>query len=640
MIQQLSAQLKALEKELETLQKEKELTNQIISNLVDGFCIVDIEAKLLEVNEAMCKITGYSEEELVGQKPPYPYWPEEEYENIQNAFEQKVNDESDNFDLIFKRKNGERFPALVNTVALKDKKGNITHFFATIKDVSNERKADSDLKESEERYRALFERTSDGIYKTTPDGRFISANPALVKMLGYESEEELFNLDIRENLYFDKQERKLNSFQDIETYRVKKKDGTELWVEDQAHYTFDEHQNIIYCEGIIRDISERKKAEDELKKSERNLNEAQKLSKTGSWEFNVRTGALDWSDELYRIFELEGTAPEDLYMAFRDRVHKDDISTLDAKVERALNNDEGYVIEHRIYTRGEDIKYVFCKGEPVFDDSGQVLSLKGVTLDITEKKAQEHIIQKQIESLNKKNDELQFLIESNMQLENFAYIASHDLKSPVRTISSFSGLLKERAGDKLNDEEYRFLNFILKGAAEVQQLIEDLLSYSKIKNKGFDPEDLDVKVLLNSLVDTMSTDIKAHKAMIKIGEVPDRISGDRTKLWQLFQNLISNAIKFHHKDSFPQVEITGKTSDKEWVFAIKDNGIGIDPEFHNKVFVLFQQLNTKEHFEGTGLGLAICKKIVEQHKGRIWVESNPGDGSVFYFSIPENSKLQ
>lgn len=768
---ELQLKLQELELQYDLLRQEKALQDQIISNLADGFFIIDAEARMLVVNETLCAITGYKKEELIGKIPPYPYWPPEEYETIGAAVQKKYGKEESHFELTFKRKNGERFPAIIETFNLQDHSGKITHCFATIKDLSILEKAYKGLEESEQRYKTLFENTSDCIYKSTPEGKIISANPALVKLLGYESEEALKAVNVKEAVYFHPEERDEVVTSNLEVYRLKKKDGTEVWVEDQGYFTCDENNNIIFHEGILRDITERKKSEDELrqselkfrtnnellqsildspkgiiifsldneycykaftishketmkkiwgvdieigmnmlelisnpddrekaknhfdltlkgeqllfveeygdealfrtfwetryspiysldgnitgltvfvtditerkqdeerlKKSEKALNEAQKLSKIGSWEFFPGTGELIWSEELYRIFKLEGTPNEKLYEAFRSRVHRDDLKTLDKFLERAFLKGEGYVFEHRIQIPNEPLKYVFCKGEPVFNDQKELVAINGITLDITEKKAQEKMIMENMETLNKQNEELHRLIESNVRLENFAYIASHDLKSPVRTINSFTGLLKTRAGARLDEEEHKFLDFIANGANEIQNLIEDLLDYSKVKSKGFNPAPLDVNHLLKSLLATMSADIEAHNAVIKLADVfPAEIHGDRTKIWQVFQNLIINAMKFHKKGVPPEIIISGKTTEEEWQFSVQDNGIGIDAEFHEKIFVLFQQLNTKEQFKGTGLGLAICKKIIDQHNGRIWVESEPGQGAVFYFTLP------
>ncbi|KAA3621558.1 MAG: PAS domain S-box protein [Bacteroidetes bacterium] len=772
-VAELQKQLKDLEARHEQLQKEKALQDQIIYNISDGFFIIDQEGKMLVVNDALCVMTGFSREEMINLKPPYPYWPEEELENIGEAFRQKFNKEASSFKLIFKRKNEERFSAILETNDIEDADGKITHCFATIRDLSKLEKAFQKVEESRQKYEDLYERTSDCIYKTTPDGKVVRANPALVKMLGFESEEELKKVTITKDLYFDPNERQKILDEKLETYRLKRKDGSEVWVEDQGYFTKDENGKVIFHEGILRDITDRKRAEDELRKSElalrakndllqsildspkdififsldtdycykafstshqlsvkknkgvdieigmsimeinpdpsnwekvkvnidrtlqgeqlvfiekyshnnrfesywenryspiyaedgsitgltvfmmdvsarmldqqklskseKALKEAQKLSKTGSWEMDLRDGSLEWSEELYRIFELENIEKEQLYQAFQNRVYKEDAPLLNEKIKNLIEKGESYVIEHRIYTKGDDLKHVLCKGEPLFNEQEEVIGIRGVTLDITEKKAQEKLIEQNLETLNQQNNELHRLIESNVKLENFAYIASHDLRSPVRTMNSFTGLLKSRAGNKLDEEEMKFLDFIAKGARDIQGLIDDMLAYSKVKSKGFNATGLNVKDLLQNLLATLSADIRENNARVSILEVPDVIWGDRIKLWQVFQNLILNAMKFHTKGSSPVVTISGETTEQEWIFEIRDNGIGIDPEFHEKIFVLFRQLNTKDEFDGTGLGLAICKKIIEQHKGRIWVESEPDQGATFFFALPRVS---
>ncbi len=773
-VAELRSELEQLKAKYKALEKQVELQDQIIANYGDGFFIIDEEGKMLVVNEALCLITGYSREELINIKPPYPYWPPEEYETIGAAVKQKYGKKENKFNLTFRRKNEERFPAVIQTFNIEDAQGKITHCFATIKDLSTIENAYKSIRESKQKYEDLFERTSDAVYKSTPDGRVISANPALVKMLGFESEEALKKVQIKEELYFHPSEREAVLSENLEVYRLKKKDGTEIWVEDQGYFHYDENGKILLHQGILRDVTDRKRVEDNLKtsenklrsniellqsildspkgiiifsldtkycykaftnshketmkniwgvdieigenmldfisnkddrkkakanfdrtlkgeellfledygdetltrsfwenryspiyaqdgsitgltvfvtdvstrmrdqerleKSEKALRDAQKLSKTGSWEMELHSGELTWSEELYRIFELEKTEDEALYQAFLERIYKDDLPLVNEKIRQLIEKGESFVIEHRIYSSGDDLKYVLCKGEPILNEQNEIISIRGVMLDISEKIAREKIIQQNLQTLNEQNIELHRLVESNVRLENFAYIASHDLRSPVRTINSFTGLLKSRAGDKLDAEEHKFLEFIGSGAREIQGLIEDMLAYSKVKSKGFNPANLEVKYLLENLLTTLSADIHEFNATVIVKDVPSQVWGDRIKLWQVFQNLIMNAMKFHIKGSAPEVVVSGETREEEWIFQIRDNGIGIDPEFHEKIFGLFRQLNTKEAFEGTGLGLAICKKIIEQHKGRIWVASDPGKGATFYFSLPKPSE--
>lgn len=242
-------------------------------------------------------------------------------------------------------------------------------------------------------------------------------------------------------------------------------------------------------------------------------------------------------------------------------------------------------------------------------------------------------IETQLFELNKKNQELEKYIESNMQLENFAYIASHDLKAPIRTIISFSQLLKRNLKDKLDKDGEEFLEFIVSASKNMKDLIEDLLAYSKIDNQPIRQKSLSIENLLLAITSEIQTTIKEKKAIVKWDNIPTTINGDLIKLKQLFQNLITNAIKFQVPNSQAIVNISCEEQTDFWRFKVEDNGIGIKPQYFDRIFSLFQKIHAKGEYNGTGLGLAICKKVVEQHKGKIWLESTPNQGTTFYFTI-------
>jgi signal transduction histidine kinase len=221
------------------------------------------------------------------------------------------------------------------------------------------------------------------------------------------------------------------------------------------------------------------------------------------------------------------------------------------------------------------------------------------------------------------------LIRSNNELEQFAYVASHDLQEPLRMVTSYVQLLEDRYSDKLDEDAKEFIAFAVDGTNRMRNLIHSLLEYSRInQSRPFE------KIKLNNLLDSVLLDLKKqieqNNAIIKIDKLPN-IHGDAVLIAQLFQNLISNAIKFKNTRD-PEIHILGKKVNNEYLFTVKDNGIGIPSEYSNKIFVIFQRLHTKDKYPGTGIGLAICKKIVEQHGGKIWMESEVGHGSNFHFT--------
>lgn len=281
----------------------------------------------------------------------------------------------------------------------------------------------------------------------------------------------------------------------------------------------------------------------------------------------------------------------------------------------------------------EDGSGVDTEINAVTNFENNIYSYLALFRDITEEKRNQEKIKDQVKKLNSTNEDLQRYIESNLQLENFAYIASHDLKSPIRTIISFSQLLRENLKGQLKEEEKEYLNFIITGSKSMQRLIDDLLRYARVEFSEKELCEFSPKVLIDELLLNNKTEIDDKSAQIKIAKLPEKIFGDKTGMAQVFQNLILNGLKFTKKGHNPIIEIESSEDISHWIFSVKDHGIGIKEEYYERIFLIFKQLHNQEDYDGTGIGLSLCHKICQQHKGKIWVESEYGIGSTFYFSI-------
>jgi hypothetical protein len=229
------------------------------------------------------------------------------------------------------------------------------------------------------------------------------------------------------------------------------------------------------------------------------------------------------------------------------------------------------------------------------------------------------------------------LARSNAELQQFAYVASHDLQEPLRMIGSYTQLLGRRYGDKLDSDAREFMDFIVEGATRMKQLIEDLLAYSRVGTRGKELRPVQLQLALDRALVNLRAAIESSGAEITHDVLPE-VSGDDTQLTQLFQNLIGNAIKFRKENEAPRIHVGVQDSGDEWRFSVSDNGIGIEPQYFERIFMVFQRLHTREEYAGTGIGLAICKKVVDRHRGRIWVESAHGKGSTFVFTLPKTQK--
>jgi PAS domain S-box-containing protein len=274
-----------------------------------------------------------------------------------------------------------------------------------------------------------------------------------------------------------------------------------------------------------------------------------------------------------------------------------------------------------------------------FELDGKKIAM-AIYRDITERKKAEKALKKSHDNLELKVKERTMEIEevitalkhSNEELEQFAHITSHDLREPLRMITSFLQLLDRRYNDQLDDDAHEFIDFAVDGAKRLDNMINDLLEYSQVKSRVREFVEIDTEKVLKDTLLNLKVPIDENNAIITHDPLP-KIIGDKEMLTQLFQNLISNSIKYR-SDKSPKIHISAIEKENQYCFSVKDNGIGISPDHLERIFTIFQRLHTHLEYEGTGIGLAIAQKIVHQFGGQIWVESEKGEGSIFYFTIP------
>ncbi len=378
------------------------------------------------------------------------------------------------------------------------------------------------------------------------------------------------------------------------------------------------------------------------KESERLLKQSQEIAHLGSWELDLTKNKLIWSDEVYRIFGLEPQEFGASYDAFLDHVHPDDRAAVDAAYSGSIRNgSDSYEIEHRVIRKNaSEIRWVHEKCFHIRDSGGNIIRSVGMVLDITERKLYEDVLRATNERLTHTAEDL---ARSNRDLEQFAYVASHDLQEPLRMVSSFSGLLRENYLGKLDEKADRYLSIAIEGAQRMEALVSDLLTYSRVAGQTKELPTLSVQEALGLALTNLQSAIHETGAKITQDSMPI-IPADHVHLTQVFQNLVGNAIKFRRPEVVPKihigaVKVPGPQDVPFWRFSVSDNGIGIDHRYSQKVFLLFQRLHKAGKYPGTGVGLALCKKIVERHGGRIWFESELGKGSTFFFTIPSTPEV-
>ncbi|MEL7220764.1 MAG: ATP-binding protein [Bacteroidota bacterium] len=329
----------------------------------------------------------------------------------------------------------------------------------------------------------------------------------------------------------------------------------------------------------------------------------------------------------YTKAEMYKLKPADVVLPYNHEVYMEKAA---AMFQQQIT---GFTIKKAFRKKDGEPLYCLLSVKCFYQPNGEPDYVISSIMDRTESKAQDDLIASTMEELDQRNQDLKRYIESNMQLENFAYIASHDLKSPLRTIISFAQLLKRSLKEKLSKQEYDFLQYIISGAENMNKLVGDLLMYSRVDTEKEDFTLINLQQILDSIQNDLNIDLKEKNVSLEIGALPSDLVGDETKIRQLFQNLIANAIKFQRTDIDSFIRIVAEEKADCWSFQIVDNGIGIKEEFFEKIFLLFRKLHTSDEYKGTGIGLALCKKIVEQHGGEIGVSSTYGEGTTFYFEL-------
>jgi PAS domain S-box-containing protein len=493
------------------------------------------------------------------------------------------------------------------------------------------RKAEKALRDSEEKYRKLFESNIDGISHVDMEGKFLDCNQAFLDMVGYSMEEiKEMNFQHLTPQKWSKEDE--NAITQIMTkgycdeYEKEfiRKDGTLFPFNLKGWVIRDEKEVPTGMWAIIRDITERKKAEQKLKESEEKYRKIIENTKDGYFEVDLRGNFTFCNDALCKLFEYP---PEELIgMNYKrcttEETCKKAFITLNTIYKTGIEQKN---FEYELITKNNKIRYGETTVQLRYDSKGKKVGFSGFIRDMTEKKMAEQELEKMMEELRRSNEEL----------EQFAYVASHDLQEPLRMVASFTQLLQKRYQDKLDQDANDFINFAVDGATRMQGLINDLLIVSRVGTRGKPFKATDMNVILQDVLNNVSRSIKETNATIT-NDPLQIIIADDTQMIQLFQNLISNAIKFSGEES-PRIHVSGEVKENEWVFSVSDNGIGIDSKYFDRIFIIFQRLHKKEEYGGTGIGLSVCKKIVQRHGGKIWVESELGKGSTFYFSIPRIS---
>lgn len=503
-------------------------------------------------------------------------------------------------------------------------------------DITERKNKEQQLFESEFRFSKLYENGPFGMALVDAEFRFMKVNPAYTAIMGY-SENELQKMSFKhithpEDVAKDLFNVKKLINKEMSVYKTEKryirKDGVEIWASLTVTATYNNEGEFLYNLAVLEDITKSKQAEQELRRSKKLLAETELIGRVGGWEVDINTRMITWTDELYRIHEVDTSFKPNVNTGISFYTPESQ-PVIEKAVERAIEFGEPFDLELEIITAKGNLRSVHSIGKTDPENN----RIYGFFQDITERKRIETAIQQLNSALEQRVLERTHQLEmANKELEAFSYSVSHDLRAPLRHINGYVDLLTAKFSDHLPEKATYYLSVITDSTREMGILIDDLLRFSRTSRQDLHKINFDMNILVNEVVDKVKEDEPLRRIVWSVQNLPE-VFGDVAMLKQVWTNLISNAVKYTKYKETAEIKISYVVDKNNYVFSIRDNGVGFDMQYANKLFGVFQRLHSKDEFEGTGIGLAHVQRIIHKHNGKVWAEAEPDKGAVFYFSI-------
>ncbi len=512
------------------------------------------------------------------------------------------------------------------------------------RDITDAKLAEKAIAESRERFRIMFEKAPLGIALIDSyTGNIIHVNEKFAAITG-RTMEELKTVDWMSITHPDDVEADLENMQKLNRKEIPgftmqkryiKPDNSIVWIQMSIvpiEHAANENPRHL-C--MIEDITQMKEYQQKIELSNERFNMVAKATNDAIWDWDLQTNNVTRVGEgLEKYFGYQSQEASKNNNFWLTHVHPDDLPGILKRREIALQNknDNHWSDEYRFKKANGEYAVVYDKGYIMRDKNGTPVRIIGATQDITELKKADALLNELNKKLERRAEELE---KTNKELEQFAYIASHDLQEPLRMISSFLQLLERKYKHTLDETADKYIHFAIDGAERMKQLITDLLEYSRTGRSQDEPGFTDMNKVIAETLALFEHEITSKNVQIDIEQLPILPNTIKGQMLQLMQNIISNGLKYN-RSATPHLQIKAVENNEHYIISIKDNGIGFDPKYSDKVFMIFQRLHNKSEFSGTGIGLAICKKIMELHGGSITVESTPGSGSTFKLFFLKN----
>jgi PAS domain S-box-containing protein len=591
----------------------------------------DIDTDEVIFNDAWATMLGYTRDELDFH---YDVWEElvhpVDLDGVMPAIEANMADETDFWEgeIRMETKSGDwKWVWTIGRVVERDEEGNPLRAGGIHIDIDDRKQAQLRLKQSERRFDAVFndpqhlvsvldtegvvQRINETALNSVPATRE-QAEGTLFSELPWWTHDEMVRTDIEKRVA----QATSGEYVEFES-AAHVADDKRMALNGSFRPVTDDDGDVVSVVASGRDITERKLRKQELERKQNFLEQTQNVADVGGWEVDLRTDSLRWTEEVYRIHGLDSDFEPTVEAAI-DLYHPEDQATIQDAVEMATTEGEPYDMEVRIVRPDGEVRWTRARGEPWYED-GDIVGVRGTFQDITERREREAQLK-----------------TSNERLEQFAYVASHDLQEPLRTISNYTEILAEDYAADLDEEAQRFIDVVVTGSERMQSMINGLLDYSRVTTRGGEFEPVDTGEVVADTTADLELMLDEHDGTVETGALPT-VDADGDQLHQVFQNLVKNALE-HSGEDPATIEIRGSEEPNQYRFEVEDDGPGIAKSRQEKIFRIFksgEQYQTQS--QAKGLGLAICDNIVRRHGGEIWVESEPDDGATFVFTIDKDS---
>ncbi len=622
----------------------EEVAQALLRNAGLGIYIIH-EGKFQYVNPVFQNLTGYTEEELLG-KYSLDLVHSEDREMVRKKAIENLKSEKGSISYEYRlvKKNGEIIWVLeeVTSINYGGKRATVGSFM----DITARKELEKAIGYSEKRYRTILESMEDAYFEIDLAGNFTFVNNAVCRDLGY-SREELIGMNYKGYTAEEDIKSLFQAFNEVYRTGVPNrgvpwkstlKDGSHGFGETSISPLRNSKGEIVGFCGITRDITERKQAEEALRQSKEKYRTVLDEIGDAYFEVDLKGNFTFVNDQMTQ--HLQYSKEELLGMNYRTFTVKEEIKNVYEVYNQVYRTGEPSLsFGHRVIRKDGTGGFSDVSISPLKNAKGEIFGFRGISRNITARKRLEEEREALLQEIRKINQKLE---EANKELQDFVYIASHDLREPLRKISSFGTLLQDSLKGKLDEDQQENFEFMIDGARRMQDMIDALLTYCRLTTRAKPPEWVDLnKVIENLKKLELATMLDETRGVIHVPKPLPSVQADPSQMHQLFQNLIGNGLKFHKEGIPPEIIIRAYEVENNMIrIEVEDNGIGIDEKYHGQLFTMFKRLHPREQYEGTGIGLASCKKIVERHGGNIGIKSTPDKGSTFWLTLPRERYIK